>query len=571
MSLHRRTMRLTIGKKLMGAFLIIVILMGISSSISHYYLKQVDDSYTELVGRRSTILANAQTMQLEAAKQSSRLRGYLLTKDPEYKNNLQTSYGSLSKLVSETMTLAYREEDKDKLRKLDELNVQFKQKYDQLLQMVQNGQNSTQVLDFYNNEVLAAGRQLEPAADEIASGQRKLMDEASVSNTEMVNSAIRTVSILSILACVLAILIGYFSSRMISRPIVVMEKFAEKIASGDISIDNIQVKNKDEIGTLAKSFNQMKENLHDLVRQISISAEHVAASSEELTASAEQTSRASESITTTIQGVVVSAERQSYSVEESVRAMNEMSAGVQQIAANTQVASSVSMQAAEKTLEGNKAIQSAEEQMESIHISFNQLAGEVKEMGELSGEIGQIIDVIVSIASQTNLLALNAAIEAARAGEQGRGFAVVAGEVRKLAEQSTQSAEQITQLITHIRNGIEKTIQSMENGTREINEGIRVVHTAGGTFEEIKGFVEHVATQVQEVSAASQQMSASAEQIVHSFEEISEGSQRVTFQSQNVASATEEQLASMEEISSSAASLSQMAEELQTVIGKFKV
>ncbi|MGO4498233.1 methyl-accepting chemotaxis protein [Paenibacillus sp. 2RAB27] len=571
MKLNIRIFRLTIGKKLMGSFLIIAILLGITSGMSFYYLKEIDRSDSDLIERRAVILSNAQAMQLEAVQQSSRVRGYLLTKDSLFKDQLQTSNDNLSKLVNKTMTLVQREADKEKLRKLDELNLQFKQKYDQLLQMVQTNQNSTQTMDFYNNVVLPLGRQLEPVADEIALGQKKLMDEGSKNNTETTNIAIASVSILSVIAFILSILIGYFSSRMISKPIVIMEKFAQKIALGDVSVSNILVKNRDEIGSLADSFNQMKENLNNLVRQINLSAEHVAASSEELTASAEHTSQASETITSTIQAVVVSAERQSYSVEESVRAMNEMSAGVQQIAANTQVASSMSMQAAQKTLEGNNAIHSAEEQMGSIQTSFNQLTVEVKEMSERSGEIGQIINVISDIAAQTNLLALNAAIEAARAGEQGRGFAVVAGEVRKLAEQSSQSAEQITQLITHIRIGIEKTIQAVESGTKEINEGIRVVHTAGGTFEEIKEYVDQVASQVQEVSAASQQISASSEQIVHSFEEISEGSKSVASGSQNVSAATEEQLASMEEISSSAASLSKMSEELQALVGKFKV
>lgn len=566
-----RTGRLTIGRKLIGAFAIIAILMGITSGISFFYLEKIDDSYSDLIERRAAILSNAQTMQAEAAKQTSRLRGYLLTKEPEYKDTFQASNDNLSKLVSQTMTLAQRATDKEKLKKLDDLNLLFKQKVDQLFQMVENNQNSARTMAFYNDAVLPLGSQLEPVADEIAGEQQKLMDEGSRSNTETVKGAIANVSAFSIIAFVLAVAIGYFCSRMISKPIVALNNVAEKIASGDITAANIQVKNRDEIGALAGSFNQMKENLRNLVEQISLSAEHVAASSEELTASAMQTAQASETIASAIQGVVGSAERQAYSVEESVRAMNEMSAGVQQIAANMQTASSVSMQAAHKSLEGNSAIQSAEEQMGSIQTSFNRLAVGVKEMSGRSGEIGQIVNVISDIAAQTNLLALNAAVEAARAGEQGRGFAVVAGEVRKLAEQSSQSAEQITQLIMHIQTGIEQTIRSVENGTKEINAGIRVVHAAGGTFEEIKGYVDQVASQIQEVSAASQQMSASAEQIVHAFEEISEGSKFVAAGSQDVSASAEEQLASMEEISSSAASLSTMSEELQALVGQFKV
>ncbi|HEY2493212.1 MAG TPA: methyl-accepting chemotaxis protein [Paenibacillus sp.] len=571
MSLHIRTMRLTIGKKLMGAFLIIAILLGITSVISISYLKEVDRLDTDLIERRAVILSNVQTMQVEASKQTSGLRGYLLMKDSEFKNILQTSNSNLTTLISKTMPLVQSEEEEEKLRKLGELNIQFKQKYDQLLQLVQNSQDPNQAMAFFKNEVLPLGRQLDPIAGEVANRQLKLMDEGSNRNTEMVDTAIKVVSILSVSALVLAILIGFFTSRMISIPIVVLEKAAEKIASGDLSVESIQVKNKDEIGVLANSFNHMQANLRELINQVRISAEHVAASSEELTASAGQTSEASETITSTIQEVAVSAESQSISLEESARAMSEMAVGVQQIAANAQIASSVSIQAAQKTMEGNEEVQSVEEQMELIQDSFNQLADEVKEMGEYSGEIGQIIHAISDIAAQTNLLALNAAIEAARAGDQGRGFAVVAGEVRKLAEQSSQSAEQIIQLITHIRNGIEKTIRLMENGVKEINEGIRVVHTAGGTFGEIKGYVDHVASQVQEVSASSQQMSASVEQVVQTFDEISEGSKIVASGSQNVSASTEEQLASMEEISSSSASLSKMSEELHALIGKFKV
>ncbi|MFP3391613.1 methyl-accepting chemotaxis protein [Brevibacillus sp. SIMBA_076] len=163
---------------------------------------------------------------------------------------------------------------------------------------------------------------------------------------------------------------------------------------------------------------------------------------------------------------------------------------------------------------------------------------------------------------------LNAAIEAARAGEQGRGFAVVADEVRKLAEQSTQSAEKIAHLVSTIKNHTHKVVESMEMGVKEVDSGIQV---AGQLFEQIKSDIDAVSGQVQEISAASQQISASTEQVVHAIEEISQGSKVVAAESQNVSASAEEQLAAIEEIASSASSLTKMAEELQHVVGKFKV
>ncbi|MFC5528848.1 methyl-accepting chemotaxis protein [Cohnella yongneupensis] len=564
-------MKLTIGKKLLGAFLVIAILLGITSLISLNYLNKINKADADLINRRAVILSNAQGIQLEATKQASGIHGYLVSKESAFKDQVQSAHIQLSAYVIQTLMLAHRAEDQQRLKNLDELNKQYKAKADQLFLMVQNNENAAKFLNYYQIEVQPLGDKLLPLADDIASGQKQLMKEGSANSASTVDTAIKVVTALSAIAFVLAILIGYFASRAISKPIVAMESVAGRIATGDLSADNIRVRSTDEIGALATSFNQMKSNLRDLIQQVTVSAQQVATSSEELTANAEQTSQASTLITETIQEVVMSSEKQALSVEDSVRAMNEMSSGVQQIAANAQMASSVSMQAAHKTVEGNEAIQSAQTQMSAIESSFGVVAGEVQQMGNLSGEIGQIINAITDIAYRTNLLALNAAIEAARAGEHGRGFAVVAGEIRKLAEQSSRSAEQVTELIDQIRGSIDKAVQSVATGTTDIHTGTQVVHTAGSTFEEIKAFVNQVASQVQEVSAASQQMSASAEQVVHAFDVIVEGSRTVASGSQNVSATTEEQLASMEEITSSASSLSKMSEELQALVGKFKV
>jgi len=564
-------MKLTIGKKLIGSFLLIALLLGVTSGISYYYLTKVDESYSDIVDRRAIILANAQKIQVQAASQSNSLRGYLLTRDTEFLETLRTYHENLNDLINQTLPLVTRADHKEKLKELEKLNREFKQKYDQVIQMAQNNQDQKEILQFLENEVLPAGRIIGPSADVIAFDQQKIMEEESKANSERVHIAVANVAIISSTAFILAILIGFFISRHISKPLVSMAKVAEQIASGDLTADDIHVKNRDEIGDLAKSFSQMAFNLRNLIRQVSVSAEQVAAASEELTASAEQTTQATENITNIIQEVAAGSEQQNQSIEESLQAMNEMSSGVQQIAANAQMTSSLSAQASEKALEGNQAIQAAEQQMDSIHLTIDQLADAVKGMGERSNEIEQIVETISAIAAQTNLLALNAAIEAARAGEHGRGFAVVADEVRKLAEQSAQSSQQIAQLIANIQMDTNKAVQSMEAGTKEVVEGIQLVHTAGKLFEEIKNYVDRVAGQIEEVSAASEQMSAGTEQVVRSVDLIAELSQTVVSGTQNVSASAQEQLASMEEIASSATSLSKMAGALQQVVGKFRV
>ncbi|RKP51564.1 methyl-accepting chemotaxis protein [Cohnella endophytica] len=563
--------KLTIGKKLVGSFLVIAVLLAITGGIASYYLKKIDVSSTDLIERRAVILSNMLKIQVEVSKESSSLRGYIINQDADFLERLNRAYDNATRLIEETHELARIAEFKEQLHELEAKNQEFKQKYEQLIGMIQEHQSVTRTTEYFMSEVLPLGRQLDPIADKLAEYQLNSMNEASKKNNTIVDTAVTNVATLTILAFILAIAIGYFISRVISKPIVAIAEVAERIASGDLTAKDVTLKRKDEIGLLAVSFKQMTDNLRNLVRQISMSSEHVASSSEELTASAEQSSQTSETITLNIQGVTGNAEMQSQNVGESVQAMNEMSSGVQQIASNALMTSALSIETAQKAMEGNQTIQLTVKQMDAIHQTMNHLAKAVTEMEQRSDEIEQMVELISEIAAQTNLLSLNAAIEAARAGEQGHGFAVVATEVRKLAEQSAQSAGQIAEVVATIKNSTQLVVKSTELGVKEVSEGIQAVHAAGKLFGEIKINIDEVSDQVQEISAASQQISASTEQVVHSIENISEGSKNVAEESKKIAASTEEQLASMEEIASSASSLSRMAEELRDIVARFKV
>ncbi|GIP42474.1 hypothetical protein J45TS6_09330 [Paenibacillus sp. J45TS6] len=563
--------RMTLSRKLISCFLVVALLLGVTGFISTLYLTTLDSKYTDLIDRRAVILSNILKVQVQISKENSLIRAYIVTKDTEFLEKLTNEYNTATQLIADTINLTHIPEFKATLQQLQEGNDEFKEKNDQLIQMIGENASSEQITEYFMSDVFPLGTNLDPVVDQLASDQMKSMNEASEKSSVLVRKAVTNVRNVSVFAFIVSILIGYFCSRSISRPVVAITSAAEQIALGNLAIEDVKVKSKDEIRTLASSFHQMRDNLQDLVRQISISSEHVASSSEELTASSEQSSQASESITITIQEVSSNAQMQSRSVDESLQAIHEMSSGVQQIASNAQMTSSLTMETASKAIEGNQSIQLTVSQMESIQLTMNNLVDAVTDMEEQSEKIEMIIEVISEIAAQTNLLSLNAAIEAARAGEHGRGFAVVADEVRKLAEQSSQSAGQITELVTTIKERTHHVVETTEAGVKEVSDGIGVVHKTGDLFEVIKQNIEEVSNQVQEISAASQQISVSTEQVVHSIGLISDGSKTVAAESQNLAASTEEQLASMEEITASAASLSTMAEDLQELVGKFKV
>ncbi|WP_282199710.1 methyl-accepting chemotaxis protein [Collibacillus ludicampi] len=394
---------------------------------------------------------------------------------------------------------------------------------------------------------------------------------AALASLQEAQSGSTLVTLLVVLAILMGIGIALMITRMISKPLVQMYGAVEKIAIGDLTADELQVKNRDEIGDLARSFNQMAKNLRTLIHQVMSSAEQVAASAEELTASAEQTVQATEQIATIAQEISIGSQKQSQSVKETSHTINEMAASVQQIAASSQSVSTTAVQTSDAAKEGNQSIQKAVQQMNFIHTTVNEAAQSIKQLGEHAKHIDTIVEIISNISNQTNLLALNAAIEAARAGEQGRGFAVVADEVRKLAEESRQSAQKIAEYIATIQDEIHKVVQKMEAGTIEVNTGIEVVHEAGNSFEQIQRLIHEVADQFQEVSSSVQQMAASSEQVVRTIDDVTEIAASSAAGTQTVSASAEEQLATMEEITASATALAKMAEELQTLVGQFKV
>ncbi|MEY8744062.1 methyl-accepting chemotaxis protein [Bacillales bacterium AN1005] len=396
-------------------------------------------------------------------------------------------------------------------------------------------------------------------------------DAATNSSVESAERAFVIIVALSITAIVLALIIAIFISIIISRPIQKMNAAAMLIANGDLTGGKITLKNKDELGTLAESFNVMTGNLRNMIQSVSMTSQQVAASSEELLASAEQNTSASKQISETVEELAVGTSDQVNIVKRSSQAMSEMALGSEQIAELAQSVSVSAVDAANQSSEGNMIIKQAVEQMGSVRNSIASLSSLVTGLGERSTEIGNITEVINNIARQTNLLALNAAIEAARAGEHGKGFAVVAGEVRKLAEESSISAQRITDLVQLIQNDTGHAVQAVKVNSSETEAGIEMVTAAGQAFEQISDAVNKVAGEIQEVSAGSEEMSASTNEVVGYVDQISNIAEEAAGGAHNVSAATEEQLASMEEIASSASSLSQMAEELQEQINKFKV
>ncbi|MGG1618604.1 methyl-accepting chemotaxis protein [Paenibacillus sp. NRS-1782] len=566
-------MKFNIRAKLLLGFLAVIALLIIISLVSISKMKNLGDTSMEIDSHWMPSVTILGTINGDISDVERLSLNIIVERDPAEVEKVQEEYDKVLKKIESSRKTYEKLIATPKER---EMYDDFSKKYADYLNMLPEVIEAGKANDYVQSSILHKDSYaLWDSANNMIFQLIKLNSDGSKQITqEGVDNFIsgrQIVIVLSIAAIVLAFIMALIIAQIISKPILRISRAAESIASGDLTGEAIVVKGKDEISTLAHSFNTMVENLRQLIQSVSKTTEMVTTSSEELTASAEQNSQASAQITETVQEVATGTGEQVDMVTKSSQAIEEMSIGVEQIAIRAQNVFASAQDAAHKSAEGNQLIQQAVTQMNAVNHSMEGLAGLMAGLGERSDEIGKIIDVITNISSQTNLLALNAAIEAARAGEHGRGFAVVAGEVRKLAEQSAHSAQQITELVGLIQKDTAHAIEAVASNGKDVMTGREVVQNAGASFELIQETVNKVASEIEEVSAGSEQMSASTDEVVGFVKQISAIAEEAAAGTQHVSAATQEQLASMEEIASAARNLSTMAEDLQGQIGKFKV
>jgi methyl-accepting chemotaxis protein len=322
----------------------------------------------------------------------------------------------------------------------------------------------------------------------------------------------------------LAVFAGLFYAarlvaRSITRPLGELVVGLDSLADADLTAD-VHVTGEDEVAQLGTSFNRAIDDLSTVVRRIRESAWTLATSSEELSATSTQMGASAEETSAQANAVSAAAEQVSANVNTVAASAEEMSASIHEIAASAHEAAAVAAQAVEAAGATNET---------------------VRQLGDSSAEIGEVIKVITSIAEQTNLLALNATIEAARAGDAGKGFAVVANEVKELAKGTAAATEEIGQKIEAIQsdahaamtaidtisevitriNDIQGTIASaVEQQTATTNEITRHVTEAAGGAGEIAANVTGVAQAAQDTSSGAASVQAAAQDLARLAEEL---------------------------------------------------
>lgn len=562
-------MRLTIAKKLYTGFLSILLLLVLIAGLNYFELNSANNTYQKLLNERAQVVSQVKDLSISVKEENLRVTSFLLMAQEDDLTAYREAVKKYNQVSKEIQSKTTDPNDWLLLQGLDLLQENFTSNAEAMIEFKKQDKVDDYMRTAQKNDPIIT-KFIETADRYIGMQEEILAQETKTISDNMEATKLMSI-IMSSAAVLLSLAVSFWIARLISKPIVQITKAAELIASGDLSSGPITIKNRDELGVLATSFNAMLNNLQTLIDQVSQNAMQVAASSEQLMAGAEQTTKATEQVVEIIEQVSVGAEKQISAVQESVAFVNNLSVEANSIADTAIQVAEKSTLAAQNAANGSVSIQTVVEQMGNIQSTVENISGEVSGLGARSHEIGKIVDVIAGISKQTNLLALNAAIEAARAGEAGRGFAVVSNEVRKLAEQSAASSGQIYELIRSIQSDTERTIQSVQEGTEVVKAGIVAVSVAGEAFTGIQDAVDAVNQQIQSVSEASQHMSDATNLLAESLQGVASVAQETSSGAISVSAATQEQLATMEEINSSSQALAIMSEDLLASVKDIKL
>ncbi len=387
----------------------------------------------------------------------------------------------------------------------------------------------------------------------------------------VIPKTIRTIVIAMLIILVVGIGIVYVLDYNITKPLIVMTKHSKRVADLDIreNIDVRYLKQRDEVGTLSTAFQSLINKLRGIIAQISGAAEEVSQTTQTISEASRQSLVAFDELTKTVDEIAYGAVKQAESTELGTRSAIELGEIIEKNNINMQNLKASSREVEGVVNSGLTNIRRLSEMTKDNEAAIDEICSIILETNTSSQKIREASTIIAELAKQTNLLSLNAAIEAARAGEAGYGFAVVAEEIRKLADQSSESTKYIDSMVKDLQGNVKKAVDGMDKITLTSKEQHQSVYDTIEGYNRIT--VSMHASQAVTVSldeALSEMLQRKA-QMLQTLQSLSEIAHQNAAGTQQAAAAMQQQSATASELASISGNMSKVVRQLQEVTAGF--
>jgi methyl-accepting chemotaxis protein len=332
----------------------------------------------------------------------------------------------------------------------------------------------------------------------------------------------------------------FLTFRSVLRPLAQLREGTAIVGAGNLEF-RLHVMARDEIGELARAFDQMTDRLNGTT----VSRDALVRTNEALQAEIAERQLAEERLHRLMQETQETVNVLSSATSEILAATMQVSAGsvqtatavgqtvatIEEVKQTAQVStekarhvSESAQKSAHISQNGRKSVQESVAAMQHIQAQMASIAESIVRLAEQGQTIGEIIATVNNLAEQSNLLAVNAAIEAAKAGEQGKGFAVVAQEMKSLAEQSKQATAQVRAILGDIQKATSGAVMATEQGAKAVETGVQLSHAAGESIRVLAESIEEAARAATQIAVSAQQQLAGMDQVVRAMQNIGQAS-----------------------------------------------
>ncbi|MFD3157773.1 methyl-accepting chemotaxis protein [Haloimpatiens sp. FM7330] len=411
------------------------------------------------------------------------------------------------------------------------------------------------------------------------------MGEASIKNYIKETNILDQLGVVNVICIVVLILVIFIANKLsnyLTYNIKKASAFAKQLAEGnlDYKIEDYDDSNRrlkpkktpdDEVGELMKALNVAGNNLRELIGSVQQNAQSLSEMATTLNASMDDIGKGSEEVVNGVNEVAMDTQNNASAAQETAASIEEVANNSKIVYKETASVSNDSNSALEAAKAGTDKVDQAVQAIGNIKHTTNNVSSVINDLQVSSNKIGEMVSIISGIAEQTNLLALNAAIEAARAGEQGRGFAVVAEEVRKLAEQSKDATEEIITFVKDIQEKTQKATSAMDEELVQVEIGVEKTNSTSEEFNKIFDIVENMNKNVEKIATSTKEQSSIAEEMARVMDEFSQNTQHTASASQEISASVEERNGAINEIEQAINELKSMSEQLSEKTKKFTI